>query len=183
MLSVSDSESVILKFRFLCCQEQLLFLCDALNIIDLLDLLIFVAYAITRSLAIQQYGPERHFLISIMHKTRLLCVARLFKLCRHSRGLRLVFYIRLEWFEKIWWEISASPCLLSTQLGVIFLIIRSGKMWKTYERILTTTIAQSKYVLLELLSMQIMFSIIFGAFMVSQAHWAFLRFDSCTVIL
>ena len=91
VLSVSDAESVILKFRFLCCQEQLLFLCDALNIIDLLDLLIFVAYAITRSLAIQQYGPERHFLISIMHKTRLLCVARLFKLCRHSRGLRLVF--------------------------------------------------------------------------------------------
>ena len=40
-------------------------------------------------------------------------------------------------------------------------------MGKTYERILTTTIAQSKYVLLELLSMQIMFSIIFGAFMVS----------------
>ena len=107
MLSVSDSESVILKFRFLCCQEQLLFLCDALNIIDLLDLLIFVAYAITRSLAIQQYGPERHFLISIMHKTRLLCVARLFKLCRHSRGLRLVFYIRLDLiWEKIWWEIS-----------------------------------------------------------------------------
>lgn len=32
-------------------------------------------------------------------------------------------------------------------------------------RILTTTIVQSKYVLLELLSMQIMFSIIFGAFM------------------
>ena len=104
MLSVSDSESVILKFRFLCCQEQLLFLCDALNIIDLLDLLIFVAYAITRSLAIQQYGPERHFLISIMHKTRLLCVARLFKLCRHSRGLRLVFNIistGMIW-KKIW---------------------------------------------------------------------------------
>ena len=38
---------------------------------------------------------------------------------------------------------------------------------KTYKRILTTTIVQSKYVLLELLSMQIMFSIIFGAFMVS----------------
>ena len=99
VLSVSNAELVVLisKFRFLCCQEQLLFLCDALNIIDLLDLLIFVAYAITRSLAIQQYGPERHFLISIMHKTRLLCVARLFKLCRHSRGLRLVFQI----FERI----------------------------------------------------------------------------------
>ena len=91
MIRNAVSVAPTLKFRFLCCQEQLLFLCDALNIIDLLDLLIFVAYAITRSLAIQQYGPERHFLISIMHKTRLLCVARLFKLCRHSRGLRLVF--------------------------------------------------------------------------------------------
>ena len=105
--------------RFLCCQHHIQFLFDFLNIIDLLDLLIFVAYAVTRFLAIQQYGPGRHFLISIMHKTRLLCVARLFKLCRHSRGLR----------------------------------------------ILTTTIVQSKYVLLELLSMQVIFSIIFGAFM------------------
>ena len=36
-------------------------------------------------------SPGRHFLISIMHKTRLLCVARLFKLCRHrSVGLKRV---------------------------------------------------------------------------------------------
>ena len=47
--------------------------------------MIFLTYAITRILAIQQHGPGRHFLIALMHKTRLLCVARLFKLCRHRK--------------------------------------------------------------------------------------------------
>ena len=42
--------------RLLCCDKKIAFLVDFLNIIDLLDLLIFLTYALTRSLAIQQYG-------------------------------------------------------------------------------------------------------------------------------
>ena len=43
--------------RFLCCDKKVSFLFDFLNIIDLLDLLIYLTYALTRFLAIQQYGP------------------------------------------------------------------------------------------------------------------------------
>ena len=42
--------------RLLCCDKKIAFLVDFLNIIDLLDLLIYLTYALTRSLAIQQYG-------------------------------------------------------------------------------------------------------------------------------
>ena len=33
------------------------------------DLVIFLIYALSRLLTIEQHGPKRHFLIAIMHKS------------------------------------------------------------------------------------------------------------------
>lgn len=55
--------------RFICCIDKYQFIVDSFNIVDLLDLIIFLIYALTRVLTIQQHGPGRHFLISVMHKS------------------------------------------------------------------------------------------------------------------